>query len=72
MVLEVEPDAPVGDLATTFTLSSSVTIDTDSCNNEAIIILIVERRADIKISLYVPGDNLSSPTFSLFPCLVYI
>ena len=52
MLLEVQPDAPVGDMTTTFTLMSNTTIDTGAGNNEARIILTVNHRADLKISLY--------------------
>ena len=51
VVLEVASDPPVGPLTTTFTLQSSATIDTGSDNNEAVVELEVDRRADLKVSV---------------------
>ena len=59
-LLEVQPETPVGDMTTTFTLMSNTTTDTRAGNNEARIILTVDRRADPKISLYV--DLIISPS----------
>ena len=53
VLFEVQPDAPVGNVTTTFTLMSNTTTDTGAGNNEARITLTVDRRADLKILLYV-------------------
>ena len=53
VLFEVQPDTPVGDVTTTFTLMSNTTTDTGAGNNEARITLTVDHRADPKISLYV-------------------
>jgi hypothetical protein len=58
VLFEVESGPTVGPLATTFTLSSNSTVDTRSGNNEDTIDLIVDRRADLKISVIFPQDQV--------------
>ena len=74
VLLEVGSDAPVGTVTTTFTLSSTATTDTGTTNNNgAIVSIVVDRRADLKISVYasyLPFPLLSS--FSLLTLSVFI
>ena len=64
VLLEVRSEPVLGALTTTFTLSSEPdnTRDTDNGNNEAMISLTVDRRADLKVSLYVSGTSDKGPS----------
>ena len=61
VLFEVVREPPVGDLSTTFTLFSNTTTDTRAGNNEGDISLIVDRRADLKTTLYVLSPSFSLP-----------
>ena len=61
VLFEVVRGPTVGNLTTFFTLFSNTTTDTRAGNNEGSISLTVDRRADLKTTLYVLSPSPSPP-----------
>jgi integrin alpha 8 len=57
VTMEVRADAPPGVVATTFTLDSSATTDSDASNNTVTVPFTVENRADLTVSVIFPLEQ---------------